>query len=494
MTTTYFRIAVFAAVCVASPLYGATDPAAHLSCSAASTTKSLGGGAHVSVSFANTTNGVVSLYWINYQGQATSAAVIQPGTTYCSNCGQNTYVNHFFLAKDAAGNCLGLYQITGSGTLTISSAPSVITGNDRATADSLWNNYYLPALTPPNPGWASKSQCDPGTISAQYQTVALQRINYYRRMMGLLDAEIDSTLLPAAQAAAFLVYTNNSLNHNPPTTWTCYSTTAVDGTSHSNMGVNMTLSGTMDGFIMEDLTNNPSLGHRRYLIEPAMWKTATGHVPGETFSKSNWTTVYVISATMRSASAATMKYGFSGWPSPGYVPAQLVPKDWQFVLPGKDFNVSKATVTVNGAAVSNSVAPLWSNTIIFTPAAPAAGSDYNVSISIPVAGSQPMQYSYKVTPYSITPPPPDFTVWPLINAASFPFRGQFDNNPPTSGVTYSLVPGAGDTDNAKFVMESTGMSFKGVANQTAAAPTGAYSIRVRATNAGGTLDKVIKFP
>jgi hypothetical protein len=40
-----------------------------------------------------------------------------------------------------------------------------IQGNDKATADSLWNNYYVPADNPPDPAWVS-SGCQPGTTSA----------------------------------------------------------------------------------------------------------------------------------------------------------------------------------------------------------------------------------------------------------------------------------------------------------------------------------------
>jgi uncharacterized protein YkwD len=99
----------------------APDPGAalQLACGSEAGIKSIGGGTNVNVAFANKTSGVVSLYWINGTGQRSLGAVIQPGTTYGATAQRNTYVNHYFAAADSSGKCRGLYQITGSGTLSI---------------------------------------------------------------------------------------------------------------------------------------------------------------------------------------------------------------------------------------------------------------------------------------------------------------------------------------------------------------------------------------
>ncbi|MFN7925525.1 MAG: CAP domain-containing protein [Bryobacteraceae bacterium] len=363
-----------------------------------------------------------------------------------------------------------------------------ITGNDRATADAFWSTYYSPAANPPNPGWTSRSQCDPGATSVEYQAVVLKRINYFRRMTGIQDLEIEPKFLSNVQNAAFMMSTNGTLNHHPPTTWTCYTPAGADGAARSNMGSGTTLSMVIDGQFMEDRTNNPNVGHRRYLLEPLMWKTATGHVPGELSGKLHYAAFYVVGAPQR---ATSMKFPFAGWPSPGYVPSQLVPKDWSFSIKGVDFNVSKPTVTVNGVKVTPAVTPMWVDTFIF---APAAATQYSVSVSY-VAGGATKTIQYSVTPYSMAPPPSDFSVYTLFNSKGIPYRGQFITASGMDTASYNLVTGAGDTDNAKFAMEAGNVSFKGTSNLTAPAPNGAYSIRVRATTPNGqVLEKALQFP
>ena len=89
-------------------------------------------------------------------------------------------------------------------------------------------NYLGSAVT--SVGWTgSTSTCTAGTYATDAMNKTLQRINYFRKMAGVSSAiTFDATKNAKCQEAALMMQANNSLNHNPPTTWTCYT---ADGAS-----------------------------------------------------------------------------------------------------------------------------------------------------------------------------------------------------------------------------------------------------------------------
>jgi len=59
---------------------------------------------------------------------------------------------------------------------------------------------------------------------------------------------------------------NNSLNHNPPTSWTCYSAGGAEAASHSNLSLGYNTTSAVTGQMNDDGSNNYFCGHRRWIL------------------------------------------------------------------------------------------------------------------------------------------------------------------------------------------------------------------------------------
>ncbi|HQU54429.1 MAG TPA: CAP domain-containing protein, partial [Saprospiraceae bacterium] len=78
--------------------------------------------------------------------------------------------------------------------------------------------------------------CQPGTISSMAYERTLQRINYYRRLVGLPDSiRWDEVMSDKAQQAAVMMLANHDLSHDPPKTWKCWTQDGYDAARKSNL-------------------------------------------------------------------------------------------------------------------------------------------------------------------------------------------------------------------------------------------------------------------
>ncbi len=69
----------------------------------------------------------------------------------------------------------------------------------------------------------SVAGCNPGTISSSAIEKTLIRINYFRCLVGVRDTiKFRADYDQKCQEAALMMRANNSLNHNPPANWICY--------------------------------------------------------------------------------------------------------------------------------------------------------------------------------------------------------------------------------------------------------------------------------
>lgn len=74
-------------------------------------------GQRVSFSFQNESSETLQIIWINYSGSPETYATLPPGETYSVN----TFVGNVWLIGDASSNCLGIFDIEGSGHISASS-------------------------------------------------------------------------------------------------------------------------------------------------------------------------------------------------------------------------------------------------------------------------------------------------------------------------------------------------------------------------------------
>lgn len=111
--------------------------------------------------------------------------------------------------------------------------------------------------------------CKPGKLSASTQKQFLQRLNYVRRLAGIYEpCRLDEKLNVPAQAAALMMYANQTLNHLPPDTWNCFSVKGREGASHSNLSYGATGTYALMSQLEDDGGGNESVGHRRWILNP----------------------------------------------------------------------------------------------------------------------------------------------------------------------------------------------------------------------------------
>ena len=98
--------------------------------------------------------------------------------------------------------------------------------------------YATNYLAPDSPtAWTgNRATCDAGTTASGFQDAVLLRLNYFRAMAGVpATVTFGGTYNGKDQKAALMMSANVQLNHNPPTTWTCYTADGAEAAGNSNL-------------------------------------------------------------------------------------------------------------------------------------------------------------------------------------------------------------------------------------------------------------------
>lgn len=153
-----------------------------------------------------------------------------------------------------------------------------VNNSTRAGALAAYRSYNQAAAAIPS-GWTGRvTGCVAGAPSADARAAILTTINYYRSMVHLAPARLDATWNAKAQQSALMMEANNSLSHNPPSTWKCYSAAGADAARSGNLYLS---SGTSNGAravnaYIDDSGNEATMGHRRWLLHPAVTVLGAG--------------------------------------------------------------------------------------------------------------------------------------------------------------------------------------------------------------------------
>lgn len=173
---------------------------------------------------------------------------------------------------------------------------------DRFRADfiTVWPKWE------PTPG--SDDPCDPGTVPDEAHENGIRRTNLYRWLAGLPPVTSADELREQEQACAVVLAALGYLTHHPSSDAPCYSDAAAAGAGSSNLAVGAGLAGSVDLYIADH--GVASLGHRRWVLNPSMQKTAFG-------AKNGFSCMYAFSWGGGGTDLA-----YVAWPPPGYVPLE----------------------------------------------------------------------------------------------------------------------------------------------------------------------------
>jgi hypothetical protein len=259
------------------------------------------------------------------------------------------------------------------------------------------------------------SACDAGDTAAVFKDAVLTRVNWYRAMAGIPDGVTfftgSGSYSEKSQEAALIMSSNNSLSHFPPSHWDCYSADGSEAASSSNLHLGHYGWNAIDGYMIDNGSNNSVAGHRRWILYPQTQLMGTGDVPA-VGSARNTNSLWVFDSHAFDPRPST-RDTFVAWPPPGYVPYQVVPPRWSFAYPAADFSNATVVVTQGGQSVNVDLEPISNgfgeNTLVWVMAglnpanfyeawpAPVADTSYNVSIENVHINGTPTDFNYQVS-------------------------------------------------------------------------------------------------
>lgn len=275
-------------------------------------------------------------------------------------------------------------------------------------------------------GWTGNAAaCEAGTESQASLDATLQAVNAFRTVAGLPSVTLDPALSAKALAAALMMRAGNDaapprgLSHAPDPSWPCFSQLGADGAGTSNLALGS--SGASAVRLYMDDEGVGSLGHRRWLLDPALTVIGSG-------STGSTNALAVIGGPRQPVAAGRQV----PWPPAGAIAASWLPATWSFTLGGTgeavSFTAPTVTMTLDGAPVDVPAASIsdlgtdfgtgralsWAPTL--NRAALRTGyHQLGVSIGGAAVNGTPLAISYAVT-LGTAPPPPT----PMPNPAPTP--------------------------------------------------------------------------
>jgi hypothetical protein len=178
--------------------------------------------------------------------------------------------------------------------------------------------------------------CQPGSLAKVRKRQALERVNELRTLSGLPPVVYDEASQAKAQAAALVSVANSDIEHQPPGGWVCWSQLAFDGCDTGNLHIGWQSEaftpdeppGIIDGWLID--TGVPSLGHRRWILDPFLAKIAYGSVHGPAMVATDWgwSQAAVLSVIHdEDADISGLELPFIAYPVGDY-PSEAFDKDW----------------------------------------------------------------------------------------------------------------------------------------------------------------------
>jgi len=136
-------------------------------------------------------------------------------------------------------------------------------GRTQAEVCAQWNDGHVENSSM---AWtAGAGTCDAGTMDPVAIDDTLRRIAMFRWLAGLPPVDHDASRHGELMECANMMNVNGSLSHNPPMSWTCWTSGGAAAAGRSNIALGYRTPGSaIDGYMSD--RNTPSLGHRRWIL------------------------------------------------------------------------------------------------------------------------------------------------------------------------------------------------------------------------------------
>jgi uncharacterized protein YkwD len=318
-----------------------------------------------------------------------------------------------------------------SGGGRFAAAGLAVSTSDRAAVARFYRLYKAANLVPSD--WnGSVPGCLAGSLGADYKEATRQQINFFRALAGLpASVSIDTVFSAKDQQAALIMSANNQLSHFPPSAWACYTANGAEAAAKSNIALGNAGPNAVKAYVDDAGTNNPFVGHRRWVLYPQTQLMGTGDVTDAPNGGYDANALWVQDSNFGGPRPA-LRDDFVAWPPPGYVPYDLVPARWSLSYPNADFTAASVAVTRDGQAVpvqfeaganGANANGYGENTLVWVVAnrdtsnisvlpKPSADSSYRVVVSGARIAGQPRNFDYTVIVFDADPAVPPVSFLP----------------------------------------------------------------------------------
>jgi len=131
-------------------------------------------------------------------------------------------------------------------------------------------------------------------VTGSAKAEALATVNQIRALSGLPPVTYDYGGDEEVQAAALIMAANGDLSHFPPQGWYCWTQAGYDGAGSSNLHISWSSepqtpeppSEALVGFLID--WGVPSLGHRRWILDPFLPSISWGAAGGLSLVGGDW--------------------------------------------------------------------------------------------------------------------------------------------------------------------------------------------------------------
>jgi uncharacterized protein YkwD len=168
-------------------------------------------------------------------------------------------------------------------SISIGSGSGSGSGSGGSTSD------FTAAALPLYAALPDTSICRAGTLTAVEKSSVLSTVNAIRAAHGLAAVAYDAAGDGEVMQISLMSVVNSALDHAPPTSWGCYTTTGREGGVNSNLYLGgpsafLTLapSASILAGWLADVGSEATLGHRRWMLDPFLKQIAFGRVDLET--------------------------------------------------------------------------------------------------------------------------------------------------------------------------------------------------------------------
>jgi hypothetical protein len=218
-----------------------------------------------------------------------------------------------------------------------------IDNSSRQHVRRAYNTRFAANLGTPIHWTGSNRRCKAGHMSARAMRATLESVNFVRAMGGLAPVSFRRSLSAKAQKAALIMSANQSLSHDPPPSWRCWTRAGHEAAGHSNLAFSfpeITAGGAIKQYMADGGSNNKAAGHRRWIMYPPTVKMGNGMT-------STTNALWVFGPTRASRPSPD----WVSWPTAGFFPAPLEPQSrWSLSSGVAGANFRQARVHVESAS------------------------------------------------------------------------------------------------------------------------------------------------